>query len=148
MLKELKIHHREIGRLRFEGLKPADIAKRLEMNYQSVSGILRDPLCKAYINGLADKADAGIIDVRKELAEMNIMSLNVLKDCLDPNNLKIPASVRLAAAKDNLDRSGFKPVEKSTNISFHITSDDIKELKERQLQLIDTNDLDQTQTLQ
>jgi len=145
MISELKTHHREIARLRFEGLKPSDIATRTDTNYQTTCKILRDPLCLAYIEGLNDKADAGVIDVRKRLSKMNSAALNVLDNLLDPNAEKsIPASVKFSAAKDVLDRNGHKPVERSTNIDIHITSDDIKEMRQRQIELRDKKAIPRT----
>jgi len=138
MLKELKTHHREIARLRFEGLKPSDIASRTETKYQTVAKILRDPMCVAYMNGLSDKADSGIIDVRRSLAEMNISALAVVKDLLDPN-IPAPASVKFAAAKDVLDRTGHKPIEQKSTVNVHFTTEDIMEMRARQQELFDKN---------
>jgi predicted transcriptional regulator len=140
MLKELKAQHQEIARLRFEGIRPTEIAKRLDMSYQTIHSILADPLCKAYINGLSDRVSNAVVDVRRELASMNASALNTLKDILDPNEeVGIPASVKLAAAKDVLDRNGHKPVERSVTIDMHFTTEDIEEMRQRQLDLKKAN---------
>jgi len=141
MLKELKAQHREIARLRFEGLSPQDIAVRMEMKLQSIYNILRDPLCKSYIGGLQDKADTTTLDVRRELSELNVHALRTLKDLLTIGDT--PANVQLGAAKDVLDRNGYKPVEQHQYLHGHFTADDIAKLRERaeqeRSQIMDVN---------
>ncbi len=51
MLAELKIKHREVARLSFEGFRPADIAAKTSVKLATVYKILRDPICKGYISG-------------------------------------------------------------------------------------------------
>lgn len=129
MLKELKTQHREIARLRFEGLSPQEISVRMEMKLQTVYNILRDPMCKSYIDGLQDKADVATLDVRKELVKLNTHALATLKTLLTEGN--IPANVQLGAAKDVLDRTGYKPIEQHQHLHGHFTAEDIQKLKER-----------------
>jgi len=135
MIKELKTKHREIARLHFEGVSSADIANRLDLNIKTIYTILKDPLCKAFISGLQDKADANAINVRKTLSKMNLSALNVMKDILDPNIEGVPYSVRADIAKNVLDRTGHKAVEKSENISLYFTGQDILEMQKRQEEL-------------
>lgn len=131
MLKELKVQHREIARLRFNGVKPSEIASKLSMNIQSVYNILRDPLCKSFLAGLSDKADESTINVRRTLAEMNPLALNALKGLLDPTSTKVPASVVLGASKDVLDRNGYGAPEKHEHVHNHFTTKDLDELRQR-----------------
>jgi hypothetical protein len=132
MLKELKTHHRNIARLRFEGLKPAEIATRTETKLQTVYNILRDPMCKSYMNGLSDRADKSVINVREKLATMSEAALDTIADLIDRNNSETtPAAVRLGAAKDVLDRNGHKAPEKHEHIVGHFTTKDLLELQER-----------------
>ena len=139
MLQELKTHHREVARLRFEGLSPKDIAERTDSPIQTVYSILRDPLCKSYLDGLHDKADSTTIDVRRKLAEMNTQALDTLKWLLTSGD--IPPSVQLGAAKDVLDRNGYKPPERHEHLSVHLTAEDILELRQRQTALIEPTDV-------
>ena len=130
MLKDLKIHHREIGRLKFEGYKPNEIATRTSTKITTVYSILRDPMCKAYMNGLADKADKTVINVREKLAEMNSSALETIESMLSPVTTA-PHSVQLNAAKDVLDRTGYKAPEEHRHLVGHFTAEDLKELKDR-----------------
>ena len=136
MLKKLQTHHREVDRLRFEGYTPAQIAERLEMKLTTVRSVLNDPLCQGYINGLADQADTQIVDVRKRLISMNARALDRIEDMLDPDAFeRMPSSVVYNAAKDTLDRTGYKPVERREHLHGHFTLDDLEKLKARRAKL-------------
>lgn len=95
----------------FNGFRASEIAERLGISTITVSHVLNSPLGKAYLNGLNDKIAEATIDVRKELLSMNKAALGTLSRLLDPKQ-KNPASVQLGAAKDVLDRSGFKAPDK------------------------------------
>ena len=132
MLKELKTQHREIARLRFEGVKPTEIAKRLQMAATSVYAILRDPICKSYLAGLHDRADTQVIDVRKSLAEMQMSALGIYKKVLEnksSDNIKIAELIKVA--DQVLDRTGYKAPEQHNHAHAILTADDILKLKER-----------------
>jgi len=107
MLKELRNQHRTIIQMVFSGYKNNEIAERLEMTATTVSQIIRSPLGQAYLEGLQDKAREATLDVRKKLVSMNKSALTVLDRIMNPAE-KAPHSVQLTAAKDVLDRTGYK----------------------------------------
>lgn len=111
MLKELRNQHRTIIQMVFSGYKNKEIAERLEMSDVTVSQIVRSPLGKAYLEGLQDKAQESTLDVRKKLVSMNSSALNVLERIMNPKE-KAAHSVQLSAAKDVLDRTGYKAPDK------------------------------------
>jgi len=130
MLKELQVHHREIGRLRVEGLKPNEIATRTGTKLTTVYSILRDPMCQSYMNGLMDKADQSVIDVRRTLASMNGKALKVFDHMLDLDN-PVKDSDRITVARDTLDRNGYKAPERHEHVHGHLTIADIEKLRAR-----------------
>ncbi len=130
MLKALQTQHREVARLKFAGFAPAEIATQTQLALATVRGILADPLCKAYIARLNDTADEEIISVRKRMINMNTKALDRIEDMLEPYSEVPPATV-LAAARDNLDRTGHQVVQKHQSMSVHLTKDDLTEIKER-----------------
>ena len=77
----------------------------------TVSQIVRSPLGQAYLEGLQDKAQEATLDVRKKLVSMNKSALTVLERIMNPAE-KAPHSVQLTAAKDVLDRTGYKAPDK------------------------------------
>jgi predicted transcriptional regulator len=107
MLKELRTQHRTVIQMVFSGYKNNEIAERLEMSACTVSQIVRSPLGQAYLEGLQDKAQEATLDVRKKLVSMNKSALDVLSRIMNPAE-KAPHSVQLTAAKDVLDRTGYK----------------------------------------
>lgn len=129
MLKELKSQHRQIIRLKTQGIAPTEIATRTGMKVTSVYAILRDPLAKGFMMALEDKADEVTVDVRRRLAGMQTLALDNIENIL--TDADVPSSVGLAAAKDVLDRNGHKPSEKVTHLHGHFTTEDLKELRER-----------------
>ena len=109
MLKELKSQHRNIIQMAFNGYKNQEIAERLGMAQSSVSTILRSPLGQAYLNGLQDRAHEATLDVRKKLVSLNKEALATFEHLLNSGSRKaVPASVQFNAAKDVLDRNGYK----------------------------------------
>jgi hypothetical protein len=129
MLQQLKSQHREIARLHFEGMRPAEIAAEVGMSISSVGAIIRDPLCQAHLERLADKADGNVIDVRKRLAEMNAKALDTLDNLL--SDADVSDSVQLKAAQDVLNRNGYAPQVNHTVTHTHFTLDDLREMQQR-----------------
>lgn len=111
MLKNLKTQHRSIIQMSFNGFKNHEIAEKHGLTQSTISTILHSPLGKAYLNGLHDRAQEQTLDVRKKLIDMNASALDAISNILDPDT-KAPFNVQLTAAKDVLDRNGYKPTDK------------------------------------
>ena len=122
MLKQLRLHHRNILQMSFNGFSATEIAEKLDLTEQTVYKVIGSELGKAYMNGLDDKMQNNTLDVRKELISMNRDALQTFKRLLNPKE-KAPASVQFNTAKDILDRSGYKAPEK-IDLSFYNKSDD------------------------
>ena len=122
MIKQLRLHHRNVLQMSFNGFKAAEIAEKLELAETTVYQILNSELGKAYMNGLDDKMKNTTLDVRKELISMNRDALSTFKRLLNPKE-KAPASVQFNTAKDILDRSGYKAPDK-IEMNFYNKSDE------------------------
>ena len=123
-LKELKSQHRNIIQMAFNGYKNNEIAERLGMAQSSVSIILRSPLGQAYMNGLQDRAQEATLDVRKKLVSLNKDALDTIARLLNPKE-KAPHSVQFSAAKDVLDRTGYKaPDRLNVDMTFQTKTDE------------------------
>ncbi len=126
MLKELRSQHRNIIQMSFSGFKNNEIAEKTGMSPATISQILRSPLGQAYLNGLIDRAQENTLDVRKKLISLNKDALSTLERILDPQ-VKAPFNVQLTAAKDVLDRNGYKPSDKfEIDVFSHKTDDEIE----------------------
>jgi predicted transcriptional regulator len=126
MLKELRSQHRTIVQMSFSGFKNNEIAEKMGMTPSTVSQILRSPLGQAYLNGLIDKSQEDTLDVRKKLISLNQSALGTIERILDPK-IKAPFNVQLTAAKDVLDRNGYKPSDKfEIDVYSHKSDDEIE----------------------
>lgn len=126
MLKELKSQHRNIIQMSFNGYSNNEIAERLGMAHTSVSTILRSPLGQAYLNGLQDRAHEATLDVRKKLVSLNKSALDTFEHLLNSSSRKnVPAAVQFNAAKDVLDRNGYKaPDRLNIDMTFQTKTDE------------------------
>ena len=123
-LKELKSQHRNIIQMAFNGYKNQEIAERLGMAQSTISTIIRSPLGQAYMNGLQDRSQEATLDVRKKLVSLNKDALNTISRLLDPKE-KAPHSVQFSAAKDVLDRTGYKaPDRLNVDMTFQTKTDE------------------------
>lgn len=134
-LKQLRTQHREIARLSFQGFSPQEIADRTGMKVGSIYAILKNPMCQAYINGLHDKADDEVINVRKKLFDLSAPAVRRMDDILSDES-KAPFSVVAAVAKDVLDRTGHKAPEQHQHLVAHMTTEDILELARRRAEKV------------
>lgn len=124
MLKELKSQHRNIIQMSFNGYSNNEISERLGMAHTTVSIILRSPLGQAYLNGLQDRAHEATLDVRKKLVGLNKVALDTFARLLNPKE-KAPHSVQYNAAKDVLDRNGYKaPDRLNIDMTFQTKTDE------------------------
>jgi hypothetical protein len=124
MLNEIKAKHREVSRLSFEGLKPAVISTQTGISLATVYKILSDPLCKAYIGGLADRVDDRTLNVRERLMNLNTHALDRIGEILAKDS-PAPYSVQASVSKDVLDRTGNKAPDKiDINHTLQGKSDD------------------------
>lgn len=124
MLNELKTHHRKICQLTFEGYKTNEVAEKLNIAISTVQAVLRSPLSKSYINGLADRVEETTLDVRQKLIRMNEKALTAIENMLSEDTIAPPA-VQLNAAKDILDRNGYKAPDKhEVDLNYQTKSDE------------------------
>ncbi|MCP4607733.1 MAG: hypothetical protein GY845_03310 [Planctomycetes bacterium] len=91
---------------------------------QTVYKILSDPICKSYINGLADRVDEASLSARERLMKLNDNALDAFEDILSKDS-KAPYSVQASVGKDVLDRTGHKAPEKANiNLTLQGKTDD------------------------
>ena len=124
-LKQLKSQHRSICQMSFNGFTNNEIAEKTGMSPGTISCILRSPLGEAYINGMHDRVQEQTIDVRKQLIGMNKSALAAIDRILEPKN-KAPFNVQLTAAKDVLDRNGYKAPDRiNVDMLVHKSDEEI-----------------------
>lgn len=134
MYKELTAHHREIARLKFEGLSANEIAMRTHTTVAGVRNILNDPLCQAHIANLSLRADNATLYTRKKMAELQCQAIDRIADILEhpsQNDNNVGWKTIASTAMSVLDRNGHAPSQQINHTHSFFTLDDIKELRER-----------------
>jgi len=119
------IHH-EVIRLSLIGMKPVDIANHLNITPQMVGYTLRSPLAIRQLDCLKAERDLDAIDVAKEIKNLAPKAVQVLEELLDDS---LP-NIKLAAAKDVLDRAGHAAVKViKADVGHHFSADEIAEIR-------------------
>lgn len=112
-LRELNTTHREIIRLHLLGKKNDEIGPTVGRHPNYVGSVLRDPLAKAHMARLQDRADNQVVDIRKRIQTMAPKALDTMDRLMKFGQ----DSTAFNAAKDTLDRAGLAPVQKSLNVN-------------------------------
>ena len=122
------IHH-EILRLALIGNKPVEIAAHLGVSPAMVSYTLRSPIAARQLECMHADRDGSAIKVAEEIKKLAPRAVEVLEELLDD---PLP-NMKLAAAKDILDRAGYAAVRlvKAEVQHSHFTSEEISEIKQR-----------------
>lgn len=108
---ELNQRHEEIIRLAFTGMRHDQIALDLGMSATHVRDLLNSRIGQAKLADLQAKAEVDAIDVTREIAEASKVAMRHLAQVVD-GTIPVPATVRVKAAMDILDRAGHAPVRK------------------------------------
>jgi len=124
----LKTRHREIARLMLLGKTNNEIAELVGITPGRISQIKSDPMFLGYLSSLEEKCDRQVIDVRQRLADISHKALDVVEELLADDK----SSIKLAAAKDILDRAGYKPIEKvaTVNLSSVLSQDELQAIRD------------------
>jgi len=118
LLKEISARHKRIAMLSVTGAKNIEIADAVGLTPVRVSQVLNEPLTKAYMDNLTERVEDDVLDIRQALTDLAPKAVSALENCLKSADDKL----RLAAAKDVLDRTGYKPTETRLNINGGIFS--------------------------
>lgn len=147
-LKELREHHQEILRLLVIGLKPEDIARRLDVHTQTVSNVRNSPVAQAKLRTLSMLRDDELMSAGESIMETAAAAAQNLKDAvvnksipvmIDGNIVNQPLKNKeiLDASKDILDRAGHGKIQRVTGQveHRHYTPDEIVTIREEALNL-------------
>lgn len=139
--KALNQKHHEILRLALLGYSNVQIAERLNCTPATVSIVRNSGLGKQQAAIFKAVADQHALDTARRIRELAPDAIEAIQEIM--NNEDTPANVRLNAARDILDRSGFA-APKQVNVSstnINLTGDDLEGLKAIALQRAAANGL-------
>lgn len=123
--------HRSVIRLYAAGRRITEIGNLLDMTPTTIHAILSRPESRQLLATLIDNADQQLVEAMEEMKLSALDSVSVLKECLQVGH---DDKIRLAAAKDILDRTGLNPTTKV--LSARLTDDDLNALKTRARQAL------------
>lgn len=126
-LREVKSIHREAIRMLVNGIKPKVIAKYLGITPQTVSNLRNHPLALKQLKTLEDLKDDKAT-VMPKINEFKPDAIEALGELVNDKDIRSKA-VRLAAAKEILDRTDGKAVQKVDVHRRSIIEQHILELK-------------------
>lgn len=125
---ELDPTHMQMLVLRAAGLRPGQIAEITGYSPSRVSVVLNDPRAKAMIHRMAgDNIRQQLVDARELIQSYVGEAIETVAELMRDAESE---PVRLGAAKDILDRGGFKPKEVVSNESVSIANEDARRILE------------------
>ena len=123
--------HHEIVRLLLIGMKQVDIARTLGVSEVMVSYTANSAIVRRQLDQMRAARDADAIDISKRIKALLPKAVEVLEQTMEEG---VIPQLRLAAAKDVLDRGGHPAVRgldvKTTGQSY-LTRDEIEDIKQR-----------------
>lgn len=128
------IHH-EIARRLVLGEWPREIAKALNISYQTVINVKNSPIVQEKIELLHGARDSEVMDVAKQIRELAPKAVEVIEGVLDDE--EEGTGMRLKASLAVLDRAGHG-VPKNVNVrGVHaiVSKDDLALIKQRAVEI-------------
>ena len=128
-LRELQPKHKQVARLLVQGYDPKAIASQVNLSVARIYQIKSEAIFQAYMNKLEYQAEEKIVDVRREIQNAAPRALQILEQLLGANS----ENVQLNAAKDLLDRAGYKPIDKTAHLNLNklLDEDDLQDIHKR-----------------
>lgn len=123
--------HHEIARRLLLGQSNKEVAQAMGITPQMVSIVRNSGCVREKLTTMHGARDLDSVDLAKEIRELAPKALRVMEELLESHDT--PKHVRLAAARDMLDRAGFAPVKKVDLNNQHIvlSGEDIERMKQR-----------------
>lgn len=129
-IKELQEHHREMVRRSVMGQKGRRIAQDMGVSPVTVAYARNSELGLAYRKEVDEKLEAATLEAKSLIAKIAPRAVQIMEELME--DVKTPAAVKAACAKDILDRAGLTPTTKVSASIGHvlITSDEITRIKQ------------------
>jgi hypothetical protein len=121
-------HHQVLRLTALGTMKPKDIARIVNLSPQMVSNIVNSTIGQDILKVIRGSLDKQLIDISQAIKELAPRAVETISELLESED----ARVRLKAATDILDRSGYA-APKNLNISHthRVSQEDIEEIKRR-----------------
>lgn len=131
-------HHRKMIRLFVSGCTPGEIQSLTGFSPSQITKILASPHIQAEINRLVEISEEIAVDVNEDLKKLSGVAVEVLSEDLNMEvNNRFERKLRQDAAKDILDRAGFRKNTPFAGGDLHLhqhIEKEAKEMSDRDLQ--------------
>ena len=127
-LQKMNAMHHEIVRRIVVGQKDHEIAKALGITKATVKYTRESPVVQEKLNTLMGQRDASATEMHKRLKSIAPLALHRMEEIMEDDSES--GATRAKVAMDILDRAGYKPVNKTANVT-KMGPDRISEIKER-----------------
>jgi len=117
LIETMRQSHHELARLVAEGRKDVEISAMTGFSGNRISVLKSSPAFQELVTHYSEIKSVAYIDTHEKIALLGNEALDALRD--DLHDEKLTPSQKLELAKMSLDRSGFGPQTKSTNINFN-----------------------------
>ena len=124
-----EVHHEVLRRLVL-GQKSVQIAADLQITAAVVSYVKNSEMGRKQLSLMRAAADVGVVNVAGKFKELAAKAVRVMEEALDGEH---PLGLKLAAARDVLDRAGHAApkVLRTENYHAHFGAEDIEAIKAR-----------------
>ena len=130
-LAEVHEVHHEIARQLVLGNKPKEIAKNLNINYQTIINVKNSPIIQEQMKLLGGARDKETKDIAKQIRDLAPKAVSILHNILDDD--EAGKSLQMKTSLAILDRAGHA-VPKNVNVKgVHaiVSAEDLEKIKAR-----------------
>lgn len=129
-VQDLQQRHREMIRLKVQGLKNKEIAEVLGVTPENVHQVLNSSLCREHIEALQAARDEAVADAQIELAQLLPKAVEHYRDVLED---RADPAAKTKVAGEVLDRTGLGKVTKVESFNTRVDVAELAAIKERSL---------------
>lgn len=120
-IQYVRPHHRKMARMLVAGIRPSEIATILGFTTVQITHILASPHIQIEVGRLEEMADEIAVDMRLDIERMAETAVEIMDEDLHivPND-RFDRKLRQDAAKDILDRAGYRKNQDSKPSGLHL----------------------------
>lgn len=120
-IKRLTAGHHSLARCLALGMKDVEAAAITGYTPSRISVLRDSPLFAELIAHYTSQADSAVADVQKQLLDLALTGINEIQQRLEDEPEKISTGIVNEITKSALDRAGFGPQSKTTNLNVNVS---------------------------
>lgn len=129
-LQRIRSIHHKIAQMLAQGCANVEVAAAVSMNPTYISVLRADPAFQELLSHYENAEQEAWADVRKKAALVGMTAVEVLQDRLLENPDRVSTKDLVQVVQSGLDYGGHKPAQRSENLHYVTTSEEIEEIKQ------------------